>query len=159
MLRDPLPPPLVTEEEKQRRLAEATAIEAARYAREPSLPCLRDGPLPFGCGRPAVRAWTRCLAHLEPCDRPDGERALAEAYAVASILYYGHDESFTSDACFDGGCRYLLEAGAVARVPWIDRASLVAGSGAALVPHFPAYLKDAAADWLAAKENPRWWMD
>jgi hypothetical protein len=148
----------MTEEEKVRRLAADTAREAARYAREPQLPCLQDGPLPFGCGRPAVRGWTRCLAHLQPCDRPDGELALAESFAVASILYYAHDESFTSDPCFDGGCRYLLDAGATARIPWIDRASLVAGSGAALVPLFPGYLQDVAADWLAARRDPRWFL-
>lgn len=77
------------------------------------------------CGEVAIDSGLRCLAHLKAHD----EAAYAELYAVASILYYEHDLSLLTDPSFDGICHWLLDANAPARIPWLEREQLSAGSG------------------------------
>jgi len=80
-------------------------------------------------------------------ETPENLRALAERYAIASILYYTGDVPCTgmTDAVFDGICHYLLENEAWKVVPWLERDMLAAGSGYDLSV-YPAELHEKAAE-------------
>ncbi len=109
-----------------------------------SCTCLHsDSATVRACRQASIPTTLRCEDHLGP----DDTLALAEEYAVASILYYRHDESFFEDARFDGTCTHLLQVRAWQVVPWLDRESLMAGTGYAAT--FPTYLHEAAQEWLA----------
>lgn len=84
-----------------------------------------------GCAGEVVETTVRCVEHL---DDPDQALAYAEEYAVAGVVYYraltGGGESFMSDQRYDGLCAMMLQRwGEFRRFPWVDRASLVAGTG------------------------------
>jgi hypothetical protein len=86
----------------------------------------------------------RCLNHLEAGDI----QAYAEEYAVASVVYYSGFEygEFMSDARFDALCQVLLARKVYMMINWIDRESLIAGTGYD-TKAFPDYIHDAAREW------------
>ena len=101
--------------------------------------------LTHGCQEASVPGTVRCQDHLEP----DDMLALAEEYAVASIIYYGGSPGeFMSDGRFDGTCRTLLKAQAWRQMTWLEREALIAGTGYD-TKVFPHYLHRAAAQWVA----------
>ena len=108
------------------------------------LPCLRDE-----CVDLAISTTLRCIRHISDMD--DLELAYAEEYAVASMLYYRHDVSMMSDARFDGLCSWLLDRGSYKRLTWLDRESLIAGTG--YDTKFPDYLQAIAAQWVEEKRR------
>ena len=101
---------------------------------------------PGGCKHAAIPTCLRCVEHLRPMDL----QHYAEIYAVASILYYGYDESFFSDPAYDGICSALLDMKAWKKIPWIEKGMLKAGSGYDL-KNFPRELHEAAEEWLSSK--------
>lgn len=102
--------------------------------------CLEPGG---ECKLDAIHTTARCLEHLIHGDELD----YAEAYAIASIVYYsGWDTPFMSDAQFDGLCDWLLKQESYRRIEWLDRGTLIAGSGYVL-SDFPEYLHAAAREF------------
>jgi hypothetical protein len=99
---------------------------------------------PDGCIEDSVTTTLRCVAHMKAGDL----KAYAEEYAVASIIYYSGLEcgEFMSDARFDGLCQTLLERKAYKTIPWIDRESLIAGTGYD-TKVFPEHLHEVAREW------------
>ena len=94
------------------------------------------------CQEEAVPSTVRCTEHLAA----DRGTAYAEEYAVASILYYQYDKSMMRDAQFDGLCQWLLDHKIYNPIDWLDRESLIAGTGYDV--KFPDYLR-AYAQTLA----------
>ncbi len=71
----------------------------------------------------------------------------AQAYAVASIVYYkALGDPTMDDAAFDDLCQALLQRRAWEQVPWLEEGMLRAGSGYDLAK-FPADLHEAAEHW------------
>lgn len=110
------------------------------------LPCLHHE-----CEDLAIPTTLRCLVHIEQFD--DLELAYAQEYAVASVLYYKHDVSMMSDGRFDGLARWLLDRGSYKRLTWLDKGSLIAGTG--YDTRFPHYLVAVAARWVEEKRSNR----
>ena len=100
----------------------------AKLPAEMGLKCLftiDNGESRRFCREETAHTTLRCPEHLAA----DRETAYSEEYAVASILYYQYDVSMMSDARFDGLCQTLLDAKAYTRIEWLDRESLIAGTG------------------------------
>lgn len=79
----------------------------------------------------------------------DFETDIAEAYAVAAIIYYGGSGRCPglSDAQFDGFADWLLQRKAWKRFPYLEQSMLAAGSGYDL-ERFPRHLHLRAATQL-----------
>lgn len=81
----------------------------------------------FVCGKPSPYAYGTplCPQHTDE----HSEMGLAREYALACILYYGHDVSIMPDTAFDALTRRLLKDRTFERIPWVEEELLSAGSG------------------------------
>lgn len=99
-------------------------------------------------GVPCRHGWRErqpcgCRCFVPRADEPARARRspvmeAAERYAIASVLYYRHHVSPMPDEEFDQLCHWLLEVRAWEQVPWLEEASLRAGTGYTL--NFPPEL-------------------
>ena len=100
------------------------------------------------CGVAAIPTTVRCLEHIVDDIRALSPLAVAEAFGVASVLLYEHDESFYGDARLDGAYHWLLNEKAWTEVDWLDQDMLGVRAGRAVLPTFPSYINRAALEWL-----------